>query len=109
MVSNQLPILLLPLIQAIHAQFLSEADARLLAWRAYGNFVSQSLTAGVPLTLGKDFIYVTPPNLAAVRGGTPCPESVTNYDLFGLADGLQNISEPLLDPQGPSYIDNLYT
>lgn len=108
MASKKLTILL-PLIQTIHAQFLPEADARLLAWRAYGNFVSQSLTAGVPLTLGKDFVYVTPPNLAAVRGGTPCPESVTNYDLFGLADGLQNISEPLLDPQGPSYIDNLYT
>ena len=109
MAAKQLTILLFSLIQAINAQFLSEADARLLAWRAYGNFVSQSLTAGVPLSLGKDFIYVTPPNLAAVRGGTPCPESVTNYDLFGLADGLQNISEPLLDPQGPSYIDNLYT
>jgi hypothetical protein len=40
---------------------------------------------------------------------TPCPDSVTNFDLFNLANGLQNISEPLMDINGPSYIDNLYT
>ncbi|CZR62182.1 uncharacterized protein PAC_12079 [Phialocephala subalpina] len=67
------------------------------------------LTAGVPLTPGKDFIYVTPPNSAAVRGGTPCPDSVHNFDLLSIADGLQNISEPLMIPQGESYINQLYT
>ncbi|KAF4633327.1 hypothetical protein G7Y89_g4788 [Cudoniella acicularis] len=99
----------LPLLKAVHTQFVPESEARLQAWRAYGTFVGQQLTAGVPLTQGKDFIYVTPPNLAAVRGGTPCPDSVTNFDLFALADGLQNISAPLLDTSGPSYIDSLYT
>lgn len=101
-------ILLLPLIKGLEAQFVPESEARLTAWRAYGDLVAQLLTAGVPLTKGKDFVYVTPPNMAAVRGGTPVPESVTNFDLFGFADGLQNQSEPLLDPQGPSYIQALY-
>lgn len=90
------------------AQFVPESEARLVAWRAYGDFISQMLTAGQPLVKGRDLIFVTPPNLAAVRGGTPVPESVTNFDLFQLADGLQSQSEPLLDPLGPSYIDALY-
>ena len=101
-------LILLPLIKGLSAQFVKESEARLVAWRAYADFVSQLLTAGQPLMKGKDFIYVTPPNLAAVRGGTPVPESVTNFDLFSLADGLQFLNEPLLDPQGPSYIDALY-
>ncbi|RDL35699.1 Uncharacterized protein BP5553_06311 [Venustampulla echinocandica] len=99
----------LPLIKSLEAQFVPEAEARLQAWRAYGTFVSQQLTAGVPMVPGKDFIYVTPPNMAAVRGGTPCPDSVTNFDLFALADGLQTVSQPLLDTSGASYIDSLYT
>ncbi|EPE31455.1 hypothetical protein GLAREA_12758 [Glarea lozoyensis ATCC 20868] len=102
-------LVLLSFLTSLEAQFIPEADARLLAWRAYGTFVQQQLTAGVPLSPGKDFIYVTPPNLAAVRGGTPCPDSVTNFDLFSLADGLQNVNEPLLDNAGASYVDSLYT
>ena len=100
--------ILLSLTTGLEAQFVKESEARLVAWRAYGDFVGQLLTAGQPITKGRDFVYVTPPNLAAVRGGTPVPESVTNYDLFPLADGLQKQSEPLLDPQGASYIDALY-
>ena len=107
-ISTQKLLHLLPLLQVLDAQFVPESEARLVAWRAYGNFVGSLLTAGQPLTKGRDFVYVTPPNLAAVRGGTPVPESVTNYDLYYLADGLQNQSEPLLDPQGPSYINALY-
>lgn len=96
------------LTKQLQAQFVPESEARLVAWRAYGDFVSQLLTAGQPIVKGRDLVYVTPPNLAAVRGGTPVPESVTNFDLFPLASALQNQSEPLLDPQGPSYIDALY-
>jgi hypothetical protein len=102
-------VIILSFLTSLEAQFIPEADARLLAWRAYGTFVQQQLTAGVPLSPGKDFIYVTPPNLASVRGGTPCPDSVTNFDLFSLADGLQNVNEPLLDNAGASYVDSLYT
>jgi hypothetical protein len=105
--SKSLTILLL-LIKELKAQFVPESEARLVAWRAYGDVVSQLLTAGQPIVKGRDLVYVTPPNLAAVRGGTPVPESVTNFDLFSLANALQNQSEPLLDPQGPSYIDALY-
>ncbi|KAG4429228.1 hypothetical protein IFR05_015289 [Cadophora sp. M221] len=101
--------ILLATVNAINAQALPDAEARLIAWRAYGSFVSDMLTAGQPLVPGKDFIYVNPPNQAAVRGGSPCPQSVTNFDLFSLADGLQTVSEPLMDPNGPSYVDNLYS
>ncbi|KAL2060853.1 hypothetical protein VTL71DRAFT_8905 [Oculimacula yallundae] len=101
--------ILLAIFTTINAQALSDAEARLIAWRAYGNFVTDMLTAGQPLVPGKDFIYVNPPNQAAVRGGTPCPQSVTNFDLFSVADGLQTTGEPLMDPNGPSYVDNLYT
>ncbi len=107
--SIQQASVLLALANLLNAQALPDSEARLIAWRAYGNFVTDLLTAGQPLTPGKDFVYVNPPNLAAVRGGSPCPQSVTNFDLFGVADGLQTISEPLMDPNGPSYIDNLYT
>ncbi|KAH9205364.1 hypothetical protein DL95DRAFT_491630 [Leptodontidium sp. 2 PMI_412] len=101
--------ILLAIVNTINAQALPDAEARLIAWRAYGNFVTEMLTAGQPIVPGKDFIYVNPPNQAAVRGGSPCPQSVTNFDLFSLADGLQTVSEPLMDPNGPSYVDNLYS
>ena len=100
--------ILLFLCKELQAQFVPESEARLAAWRAYSDFVSQPLTAGQPIVKGRDLVYVTPPNLAAVRGGTPVPESLTNFDLFSLADELQNQSEPSLDPNGPSYIDALY-
>ena len=105
----QILTLLLSVIRTLEAAVvLPDAEARLIAWRAYGDFVRDQLTAGVPLTEGTDFIYVTPPNLAAIRGGTPCPASVTNFDLFDVVDSLQNISVPLLDNNGASYVDNLY-
>jgi hypothetical protein len=102
-------LVFLGFLNSLNAQFIPEADARLIAWRAYGTFVQQQLTAGVPLRPGQDFIFVTPPNLAAVRGGTPCPDSVTNFDLFSLADALQTVNEPLLDNSGASYVDSLFT
>lgn len=107
--SNQKSYVLLALATFSFAQDLPDSEARLIAWRAYGKFVSDLLTAGQPLNPGKDFVYVNPPNLAAVRGGSPCPQSVTNFDLFSVADCLQTIGEPLMDPNGPSYVDNLYT
>lgn len=63
------------------------------------------MLAGQPLTQGKDFVFVLPPTSAAVRGGTPCPEAVTNNDLFLLADPLQ--SGPMLDNSGPGYNQGL--
>jgi hypothetical protein len=53
------------------------------------------------------YIYVTPPSLSAIRGGSPVPFAVQNFDLFQFADSLQNINEPLLNPAGPSYVQNL--
>ncbi|CZT01099.1 hypothetical protein WAI453_009523 [Rhynchosporium graminicola] len=106
--SIQQAAILLVIVNNINGQTLPDSEARLIAWKAYGNFVTDMLTAGQPLQLGKDFVYVNPPNQAAVRGGTPCPQSVTNFDLFSVADNMQNTGEPLMDPNGPSYVDNLY-
>ncbi|KAH7312843.1 hypothetical protein BKA65DRAFT_467072 [Rhexocercosporidium sp. MPI-PUGE-AT-0058] len=101
--------ILLAIFNLTNGQALPDAEARLIAWRAYGNFVTDMLTAGQPIVPGKDSIYVNPPNQAAVRGGSPCPQSVTNFDLFSLADGLQTAGEPLMDPNGASYHDPLLT
>lgn len=98
-------VLLGQLATLVPAQILSDAQARLAAWRVYGTFIEDMLTAGVLLTPGKDFIYVLPPNVAAVRGGTPCPQAVTNAELFSLANSMQNIAEPLMNVQGSSYVD----
>lgn len=84
-------------------------EASLIGWRAYGSFIQQYITAGVPLTPGVDFVYVTPPTSNFVRGGTPVPESVTNWELFSTVDPLQNASNPLLGTDGPSYSQSLET
>jgi len=97
---------LIPLI-SIAAGQLSSNDATLLAWRAYGNFVTDYLTAGLGLVRGTDYVYVTPPSSSAVRGGSPVPFAVQNYDLFQFADALQKPNEPLLNPQGSSYVKGL--
>lgn len=106
--SIQKLVLLIPFIECLDAQFIPESEARLIAWRAYGDFVKTSLTASVPLVPGKDYLFITPPNMAAIRGGTPVPDAVTNFDLYPFADGLQNIDEPLYNPQGPTYSGALY-
>lgn len=84
-------------------------EASLIAWKAYGSLIQQYITANVPLTPGVDFIYVTPPTSSFVRGGTPVPESVTNFELFNTVDPLQNASNPLLGTDGPSYSQTLET
>jgi hypothetical protein len=92
----------LPLIKGLQAQtLLSYEDAQGIAWRSYGSFVTQFMTGGQPIRPGIDYVFVNPPTTAAVRGGTPCPEAVTNNDLFSFADALQ--SGPLLDTSGPGY------
>ncbi|KAG9246859.1 hypothetical protein BJ878DRAFT_532959 [Calycina marina] len=98
----------LPFIKALEAQsLLSFEDASRIAWRAYGNMVEQVMTAGQPLVKGKDFLFVTPPSTVAIRGGAPCPEAVTNNELFPFADSLQAGDSPLLDMAGVSYIQAL--
>ena len=103
---HHLLINLLPFVCIASGQ-LSSNDATLLAWRAYGKFVTDYLTAGQGLIKGKDYVYVTPPSSSAVRGGSPVPFAVQNFDLFTFADALQKPNEPLLNPAGPSYIQNL--
>lgn len=56
-------------------------EASLIAWKAYGDLIKTYITGNQPITPGQDFIYVTPPTSNFVRGGTPCPESVTNFEL----------------------------
>ncbi|KAH8595520.1 hypothetical protein B0O99DRAFT_671946 [Bisporella sp. PMI_857] len=93
-------------LRAVAGQLTSN-DATLLAWRAYGNFVTDYLTAGQGLVKGVDYVYVTPPSSSAVRGGSPVPFAVQNNDLFQFANALQKPDEPLLNAFGPSYIQNL--
>ncbi|KAF2467261.1 uncharacterized protein BDR25DRAFT_376172 [Lindgomyces ingoldianus] len=88
---------------------ITSEEASLIAWKAYGQIMSQFITANAPLTKGTDFIYVTPPTSNFVRGGTPCPESVTNMELYNLVDPLQNSSSPLLGNDGPGYVQTLET
>jgi len=107
MKSLQYLSLLASLIKIGNSQALDATSATLLAWRTYGEFVQQYLTAGAPLTPGVDFIYVTPPSLSSIRGGSPVPYAVQNFDLFTFADSLQNKTVPLLNPIGPSYVQNL--
>ncbi|ORY05263.1 hypothetical protein BCR34DRAFT_46230 [Clohesyomyces aquaticus] len=86
---------------------ITSDEASLIAWKAYGQMMSQFITANNPLQQGTDFVYVTPPTSNFVRGGTPCPESVTNAELFNVVDPLQNSSSPLLGTDGPSYVQTL--
>jgi hypothetical protein len=95
------------LVSSARGGYISANDATLLAWRAYGDFVADYLTAGVGLKQGTDYVYVTPPSLSAIRGGSPVPFAVQNFDLFDFADSLQKGNEPLLNPDGPSYVQNL--
>ncbi|KAF2747647.1 hypothetical protein M011DRAFT_477265 [Sporormia fimetaria CBS 119925] len=78
-------------------------EASLVAWKAYGDIIKSFLTGGQPITKGQDFIYIAPPTSVFVRGGTVCPESVTNFELYNVADRLQNSSSPLLGTTGPLY------
>lgn len=63
---------------------VNSEEASLIAWKAYGDLIKNYITANQPLTPGTDFVYVTPPTSNFVRGGTPCPESVTNFELCTL-------------------------
>ncbi|KAF2007466.1 hypothetical protein P154DRAFT_119796 [Amniculicola lignicola CBS 123094] len=88
---------------------VTSEEASLIAWKAYGDLIRQYITSNAPLTPGVDFIYVTPPTSQFVRGGTPVPESVTNFELFGAVDPLQNVNSPLLGTTGASYVQSLET
>ncbi|KAF2271443.1 uncharacterized protein EI97DRAFT_270258 [Westerdykella ornata] len=88
---------------------VNSEEASLIAWKAYGDLIKNYITANQPLTPGTDFIYVTPLTSTFVRGGTPCPESVTNFELYQFADRLQNSASPLLDTTGPLYAQTLET
>jgi len=107
-VFTQKLIFFLPLIKALEAQtLLSFEDASRIAWRSYGSMVEQTILAGQPLVKGRDFVFITPPSTVAIRGGTPCPEAVTNNELFPFADSLQRTDDPFLDLAGVSYVQAL--
>jgi hypothetical protein len=79
------------------AQLLSSNTANLIAWKSYGDIVKDIFTARQPLEIGTDHLFITPPTTVFIRGGSPCPEAVTNFDLFDCADSLQKPGDPLLD------------
>jgi hypothetical protein len=91
------------------AQPLSYNDATLIAWNAYGNIIRQYITAGQALKASADYIFVMPPTIASIRGGSPCPEAVTNHELFDCADSLQMPGEPLINLDGRSYFNGMET
>ncbi|KAF2419764.1 hypothetical protein EJ08DRAFT_653994 [Tothia fuscella] len=102
---------LVSLLPFLHLAFadISADEASKIAYRAYGDFVVQGLTAGVPLKQGSDYVYVLPPTSAGVRAGTVVPEAVTNWDLLSLANTMQTPNEPLYQTTGASYIQDLKT
>jgi hypothetical protein len=67
------------------AQLLSANTAQLIAWKSYGEIIRQLFTAGQSLEAGVDYLFATPPSAVAIRGGSPCPEAVTTFDLCEIA------------------------
>jgi len=65
---------------ATTAVAITSDEANLIAWKAYGDAIGKFITAGQPLSPGQDFIYVAPPTSNFVRGGTPVPGSITNFE-----------------------------
>ena len=87
-------------------QNLSEAE--LLVWRAYAHHVQRMLLADNRPVFGQDYVFVLPPTQHCVRGGRPCPDTVTNYQVFDVADSLQEPDSPLFMIQSAgSYVDML--
>jgi hypothetical protein len=89
------------------AQLISYNDATLIACNAYSNITRQRMTAGQPLKPRVDYIFVTPPTTASIRGGSPCPEAVTNHELSDCADSLQKPGELLIKLDDRSYFNSM--
>jgi len=98
---------LTPLSNPALAQLLSANTAQLIAWKSYGEIIRQLFTAGQSLETGVDYLFTTPPSAVAIRGGSPCPEAVTTFDLYDCADSLQKPGDPLLDLLGRSYFNSM--
>ena len=101
--------LLAILFSPVFPQLLSTNTAQLIAWKTYGEIIRQLFTAGQSLETGVDYMFVAPPTSVSIRGGSPCPEAVTNFDLFDCADSLQKPGNPLLDFLGRSYFNGMET
>jgi hypothetical protein len=97
------------LFKPASAQLISYNDATLIAWNAYSNIIRQWVTAGQPLKPGVDYIFVTPPTASSIRGGSPCPEAVTNHELSDCTDSLQKLGELLINLDGRSYVNGMET
>jgi hypothetical protein len=69
----------------------------------------QLFTARQLLETGVDYPFVTPPSTVAMRGGSPCPEAVTNFYLYDCADSLQKPGDALLDLLSRSYFNSMET
>ncbi|KAI3574022.1 hypothetical protein IWW34DRAFT_885007 [Fusarium oxysporum f. sp. albedinis] len=89
------------------SQDIAEADA--LIWRAYGEMVKNFFLAGSNgLQEGLDYIYVCPPTEHGIRGGSPIPDAVTNFNISTFADSLQRADSPLFMPGAElSYFESL--
>jgi len=92
---------------ATTAVAITSDEANLIAWKAYGDAIGKFITAGQPLAPGQDFIYVAPPTSNFVRGGTPVPGSITNFETFNFVNPLQDVESPQLGTDGPSYTQTL--
>ena len=99
--------LLTPLLGAVSAQDMSQSDASLLAYQAFGRWVSIYLTAGQSLRKDEDFIFVTPLTEYGIPGGAPVPQSITNYQLWQRVDALQSPDNPLYIAGGARYVPSL--
>ncbi|KAF2271100.1 hypothetical protein CC78DRAFT_506634 [Lojkania enalia] len=82
---------------------ITSEEASLIAWKAYGKLIQQYITANAPITQGTDFIYVVPPTSQFIRGGTPCPESVTNFELYEVAQYFNQSFQSWVADNDPQY------
>jgi hypothetical protein len=102
--NRHVPLLFLA-VCLVFGQTFNQEDAAAMAWRAYANFVRDSLIG--PSSIGSFKIFVTPPTMMGIAAGDPVPQAVTNQQIFDVADGLQNATDPYTKMGQRSYVDAL--
>jgi hypothetical protein len=82
----------------------TQQDPAAMAWRAYGDFVATFLVGHSPLG-PKDRLYISPPTLGGISGGSPVSDARTNDEVFSVADGLLGGDEPFYRRTEMSYVN----
>jgi hypothetical protein len=86
------------------AEAFTQQDPAAMAWRAYGDFVATFLVGQNPLG-PKDRLYINPPTLGGIAGGSPVSDARTNEEVFNVADGLLGADDPFYRKTEMSYVN----